>query len=93
MFHFEWDPRKALSNWWKRRVTFEEAVEAFSDPLSLTEQDDRHAGEPRFFTIGRSSQAHILVVVHTDDSETVRIISARRATTRERKDYEDGEER
>ena len=93
MFRFEWDPRKALSNGSKHHVTFEEAVEVFSYPLSLTERDDRHAGAPRFFTMGRSSQARILVVEHTDDGETIRIISARQATARERKDYEDGEER
>ena len=74
-------------------MTFEEAVAAFSDPLSLTEHDNRHATVPRFLTIGRSSQARILVVVHTDDGETIRIISARQATARERKDYEDGQTR
>ena len=91
MLHFAWEPRKARLNWRKHRVTFEEAVGVFSDPLSLTDRDHRHASEERFFTIGRTAQARLLVVVHTDQGEAIRIISARQATTRERKDYEDDE--
>ena len=89
MLHFEWDNSKAASNLLKHRVSFPEAISVFCDPLAITESDDDHV-EQRFFTIGQSVRARILVVVHTDDGETIRIISARKATARERSEYEDG---
>jgi len=89
---FEWDSRKAGSNRAKHGVTFEEATTVFGDALSLTIIDPRHMrpAEERFVTIGHSRFGRLLVVVHRDDGDSVRIISARKATRRERKDYEEG---
>jgi uncharacterized DUF497 family protein len=78
MLDFAWDPHKAIANWKKHGVTFGEAITVFSDPLSVTEADDGHPSEERFFTIGHSDRARMLVVVHTEDSETIRIIRATR---------------
>ncbi len=89
---FEWDSRKAKSNHAKHRVAFEEASTVFGDVLSLTIADPSHSrpGEERFVTIGNSYVGRVLVVVHCDVEDSIRIISARRATRRERKDYEQG---
>jgi uncharacterized DUF497 family protein len=88
MLHFEWDPAKAASNRKKHGVSFTEAVTVLFDPLSLTEEDLRHPTEVRWVTLGESCLARLLVVVHTDEDDTIRIISARKATARERRDYE-----
>ena len=86
---FEWDPNKAESNIVKHDVSFEEASTIFADPLSITIQDPDHSDmEDRFITLGMSIRGRLLVVVHTDRNATIRIISARLATTRERKDYD-----
>jgi uncharacterized protein len=88
---FEWDDAKAESNERKHGVTFTEAMTVFADPLSVTGYDPGHAGdEDRFLTMGLSVSGRLLVVSHTDRGDLVRIISAREATRRERKDYEDG---
>src|SRR5262245_2331434 len=88
---FEWDDAKAESNERKPGVTFTEAMTVFADPLSVTGYDPRHADdEDRFLTMGMSVAGRLLVVSHTDRGNVVRIISAREATRRERKDYEDG---
>lgn len=88
---FEWDPRKATSNARKHRVTFEEAATVFGDPLSLEIEIPATSGkERRYVIVGRSLRDRLLVVVHTDRDDTIRVISARRATRRERRDYEDG---
>ena len=88
---FEWDRGKAKSNLSKHGVSFEEAATVFGDPLSLTISDPGHSDkEDRFVTIGISSKLRTIVVVHTDRGAHVRIVSARLATTRERKDYEEG---
>jgi uncharacterized DUF497 family protein len=88
---FEWDLAKAKSNLSKHGVSFEEAATIFGDPLSLTIPDPGHSEqENRFVTIGVSSKLRTVVVVQTDRGDAVRIISARLATTRERKDYEEG---
>ena len=89
---FEWDSRKARSNYAKHQVSFEEASTVFGDVLSLTIPDPSHSrpGEERFVTIGSSYVGRVLVVVHCDEAESIRIISARRAARRERKDYEEG---
>jgi uncharacterized DUF497 family protein len=88
---FEWDDAKAESNDTKHGVTFAEAQTVFGDPLSVTGFDPRHADdEDRFLTMGTSIGGRLLVVSHTDRGVMVRIISARVATRRERKDYEDG---
>ncbi|RPJ53531.1 MAG: BrnT family toxin [Acidobacteria bacterium] len=87
---FEWDSEKARQNLSKHGVSFEEASTVFDDPLSLTVPDRRHSvQERRFVIIGSSAAARVLVVVHTDSGQTVRVISARSATKRERKEYEE----
>lgn len=89
MLHFEWDPAKAKSNLTKHGVDFGEAATAFGDPLSLTVPDPDHSvGEERFILIGVSYRNRLVVVAHAEDGDTIRIISARPATTAERKAYE-----
>jgi uncharacterized protein len=86
---FEWDIDKAISNLEKHGVSFEEASSIFGDPLAVTIRDDSHSsGEQRFATLGLSTSNRLAVVVHTDRAETIRIISARVATAREKRDYE-----
>lgn len=88
---FEWDVRKARSNLAKHGVAFEEASTIFGDPLSLTIPDPEHSRtEDRFVTIGSAFTGKLLVVVHTDRGDNIRIISARRASRPERKSYEEG---
>ena len=88
---FEWDSRKARSNLAKHGVGFEEASTVFDDPLSLTIPDPEHSKiEDRFVTMGSAFNGKLLVVVHTDRGDNIRIISARRASRRERKSYEKG---
>lgn len=87
----EWDPDKAAANRRKHGVSFEEAATAFSDPLAITFDDPDHStGESRSLTFGISSGGQLLVVAHMERKKTVRIISARPATRRERKTYEEG---
>jgi uncharacterized DUF497 family protein len=88
---FEWNSKKALLNIRKHGITFEEATTIFGDSLSLTIPDPYHSiGEDRFVTIGTSVKGRILVVVHTDRHDVIRIISARKAAKYERKQYEPG---
>ena len=87
---FEWDGEKALENIRKHGVDFEEATSAFSDPLSLTIPDPDHSeDEERFVLVGRSGSSRLLVVVHLDWSDRIRIISARAASRHERRNYEE----
>ncbi len=86
---FEWDREKAKKNLKKHRVSFDEAMTVFYDPLSATFNDPDHSiDEERFITIGYSSRDHLLVVAHTEREKTIRIISARTATAHERKRHE-----
>jgi uncharacterized DUF497 family protein len=88
---FRWDPKKARSNVAKHGVTFEEAASAFRDTLSVTLSDPLHSiEENRFVTVGRSKRGRTLVVVHSDFEDAIRIITARLATRRERRNYEEG---
>jgi uncharacterized protein len=88
--NFEWDENKALTNRAKHGVTFEEAATVFGDPLSLTISDPAHSQtEDRFIILGTSHNGKLLVVVHTERDDSIRIISARRATRKERKNYEE----
>ncbi|TAJ10964.1 MAG: BrnT family toxin [Nitrospirae bacterium] len=88
---FEWDEKKARRNLSKHAVSFEEASTVFGDVLSLTVPDLIHSTEEdRFVIIGRSDRGRLLVVVHTERTECLRIISARTATLRERRSYEEG---
>ena len=86
---FEWNEDKAEQNVEKHGVSFEEAATVLGDPLSLTIEDPLHSQEEQcFVTVGESAQGELLVVVHTDREGAVRIISARKATRRERRNYE-----
>ena len=86
---FEWDARKARSNVAKHGVGFDEASTIFGDPLSLTIPDPEHSlAENRYITMGSAFNGKLLVVVHTDRGDNIRIISARRASRRERQRYE-----
>ena len=88
---FEWDPDKADSNLEKHGVPFDEAATAFGDPLSLTIADPDHSyDEERFVLLGHSFIGRLVVVVHTDRDERIRIISARIATKNERRSYGEG---
>jgi uncharacterized DUF497 family protein len=90
MLKFEWDADKAAVNKSKHGVTFEEAATVFGDPESFTIFDPAHSqAENRFIILGRSHLDRLLVVVHTERGDNVRIISARRASRRERKFYEE----
>lgn len=89
---FEWNRKKALLNIRKHGITFEEASTIFGDSLSLTIPDSYHSiGEDRFITIGTSAQGRFVVVMHTERHDVIRIISARKATRNERKQYELGQ--
>jgi len=86
---FEWDPEKARANARKHGVSFDEAATAFGDPLSVTIPDPDHSDdEDRFILLGSTYQGRLLVVVHTERGENIRIISARLATRTERHAYE-----
>ncbi|MGB2809739.1 MAG: BrnT family toxin [Sedimentisphaerales bacterium] len=86
---FEWDFKKSQSNKKKHGIAFEEASTIFADLLSTTIPDPAHSnGEDRFITIGTSVNNKIIVVVHSDRDDIIRIISARKATRSERRQYE-----
>ncbi len=86
---FAWDPEKAKKNYKKHGVHFEEASTVFYDALSATFNDHDHSiGEHRLITVGFSSIGRLLVVSHTERGKTIRIISARLATARERTRHE-----
>ncbi len=90
MFEFDWDERKAVSNFAKHKVTFAEGASVFTDPLAITYLDGEHSmGETRYLTFGQSDQHRILVVSHVESAKGIRIISARRVTREERKIYEE----
>jgi hypothetical protein len=92
VLRFEWDEDKARSNVRKHDVTFDEASSVFADPLGVIFDDEEHSvDEVRELLIGHSVLQRLLVVSFTERGEDlVRIISARKATKRERKDYEEG---
>ena len=95
VYDFEWDAAKALSNVAKHGVTFDQAATVFRDVLALTVFDSAHSqSEERWFTLGHDASGALLAVVHTYQATgptraRVRIISAREATPRERRFYED----
>ena len=86
----EWDVGKARTNLRKHRVSFEEAATVFGDPMSVTIQDPDHSlGEIRFVDLGLSRSNRLLVVVYAERENRIRIISARQASRRERRSYEE----
>jgi uncharacterized protein len=89
MLLFEWHPEKAKKNHRIHGITFDEASTVFSDPLSLIIYDPLHSeAEDRFIIIGKSFKNRLLVIVHVDREDRIRIISARKATQKERRHYE-----
>ena len=91
MFRFEWDDQKAASNLAKHGVSFDEAVSVFGDGRAVTFSDTEHSEfEDRSRTYGTSIKTRLLVVVHTERRNSIRIISARRATRYEKGIYENG---
>jgi uncharacterized protein len=87
---FEWDELKALQNYRKHGVSFQDAATVFGDTLALTIDDPSHSeDEDRFVTLGLSAEGRLLVVVHTERGDRIRIISARGASARERGQYEE----
>lgn len=89
MLSFEWDNQKAHSNVQKHGISFDEASTVFADPLSLTIHDPLHSeDEERLVLIGISHKNRTLIVVHTERGDNIRIISARKATKKERSYYE-----
>ncbi len=93
---FEWDAKKNRHNLQSHGIPFEIAQEVFADPFCLTIEDMQVDAEQRFWTIGRLENLQVLVVVHTTDvqdgEEITRIISARKATPRERRFYEEAQQ-
>ena len=93
-YNFDWDPIKAKSNEAKHKVSFERTAEIFLDPLAISIYDEEHSSEEdRWVTIGKDRGNMILVVIHTFFEENtgnfrIRVISARKATKREMKQYE-----
>ena len=94
MLLFEWDTGKAMINKKNHGVTFDEASTAFKDTLSLTIYDPVHSEkENRFILIGNSHMNRLLVIVHTERGNKIRIISARKAKKKERQYYEENAKR
>ena len=95
-YEFEWDDAKGAANLHKHDVDFMEAMTVLTDPLAMTFFDSEHSDdEDRWITLGRSINGGLLLVIHTflsieQNSAQVRLISARLATKRERKQYETG---
>jgi uncharacterized DUF497 family protein len=92
-FLFEWSSAKAEANLRKHGVGFEEATTVFGDALSRTIHDPEHStAEARYVTMGRSTAHRLLVVIHTEREQRIRVISARPATKREQMQYEESPE-
>jgi len=86
---FEWDPEKEQANMQKHGVDFTEAATVFGDPFELTISDPDHSiGEYRFLSVGHSIRHRLLVVSYTERENRIRIISARTASPKERRQYE-----
>ncbi|MFZ3065543.1 MAG: BrnT family toxin [Nitrospirota bacterium] len=94
MLLFEWDPNKNRKNIKTHGISFDEASTAFRDTLSLTISDPLHSNEEeRQILIGNTSKNRLLVIVHTERGDKIRIISARKAGKKERKQYEENAKR
>jgi uncharacterized DUF497 family protein len=87
---FEWDPEKASSNLAKHGLSFHEAATVFGDPLAVTYHDLDHShNEDRYLTFGQTANGTYVSVVHADRGDRTRMISARKMTPRERRQYEE----
>ncbi len=92
-YNFEWDPKKAKTNRTKHKVSFELSATVFKDPRAISIYDDELSGdEDRWITLGLASNGSLLVVHHTfkqldEDNVAIRIISSRKATKNEKKQY------
>jgi len=87
---FEWDEKKADENLRKHGVSFDEAKTVFNDPFSVTIYDPDHSSdEQRYVDIGLSSKGRLIVVSYCKRGETIRLISSRKATRKEQRDYEE----
>jgi uncharacterized DUF497 family protein len=92
-YNFEWDPSKARSNQFKHGVSFQQASQVFRDPMALTLFDEEHSlDEERWTTLGQLADGQYILVIHTfeqqGDRVDIRIISARKATKNEIRQYE-----
>lgn len=85
---YRWDPKKSASNFRKHGIDFADAVGALEDDWALTIKHQYIEGEDRFATIGTDLLGRVIVVIYTYRNEDIRVISARKATKRERKYYE-----
>jgi hypothetical protein len=85
---FQYDPGKAAANFRKHGVSFADAENVLDDPLAVTIEDPDAEGERRYVTVGLGSAGELLVVVYTERGDEYRLISARRATRKERKQHE-----
>jgi uncharacterized DUF497 family protein len=94
MLRFEWDPAKAKQNLEIHSVSFDEASTTFRDILSLAIYDPLHSkDEDRLVLIGNSHRNRLLVVIHTERGNNIRLISARKASRKERTQYEENAKR
>jgi hypothetical protein len=85
-----WDPEKAKSNFRKHKVHFADAESVLYDTMALTIEDQEVDGEKRFVTVGTDSIGRIVLLVYTYRGKSIRLISARKATSSERRYYEEG---
>jgi uncharacterized DUF497 family protein len=85
-----WDPAKVESNFREHKIRFSDAEAVLFDPMALTIEDETTEREERFVSVGADALNRVVVVVYTYRGEDIRLISARRATRRERKAYEEG---
>jgi len=85
-----WEPKKAKTNYLKHQIRFSDAELVLFDPLALSREDEDTEGERRFVSIGSDALGRTLVVVYTYRGKNIRLISARKATSKERKRYEKG---
>ena len=92
MLRFIWNRDKAAANLRKHGVSFDEAMMAFNDPLSIAVPDPDHStAEQRWLLVGHTTAGRLLVVAHSEAADEIRIISARPATRRERHAYEEAQ--
>ncbi len=88
--HVTWDPNKAEINFKKHGIRFSDADVVLYDPFAMTLEEHVVANEQRFVTVGADAAGRIIAVVYSYRADTIRLISARKATSKERKQYEKG---